>query len=108
LSLVSNADLVWKNGFRHGGQNKVAIEVPCIPQGRVSKFLEDEQRDMQTLVEWNKHKNLAPQEKVEKPIINNHIGHTWYMQSYQSFFLFHFPFNLTWSCLILLDRMDVF
>jgi hypothetical protein len=35
----------------------VAIEVAYIPQGRVSKFLEDERGDMQTLVEWNKHKN---------------------------------------------------
>jgi hypothetical protein len=35
LSLVSNVDLVWKNGFSHGGENKVAIEVAHIPQGRV-------------------------------------------------------------------------
>jgi hypothetical protein len=60
-SPFSNVDLVWKNGFRHGAQNKVAIEA----QGRISNFLEGEQGDMQTLVEWNKHKNLAPQEKVK-------------------------------------------
>lgn len=51
-SPFSNVDLVWKNGFRHGAQNKVAIEA----QERVSKFLEGERGDMQTLVEWNKHK----------------------------------------------------
>jgi hypothetical protein len=33
---------------------------------------------MQTLVEWNKNKNLVPQEKVKKPTIKNHLGHTWY------------------------------
>jgi len=34
---------VWKNEIRHGGQNKVAIEVAYIFHGRVSKFLEGEQ-----------------------------------------------------------------
>jgi len=29
-SHFSNVDLVWKNGFRHGGQNKVAIEIAYI------------------------------------------------------------------------------
>jgi hypothetical protein len=33
---------VWKNGFWHGGQNKVAIEVAYIFHGRISKFLEGE------------------------------------------------------------------
>ncbi len=33
-----NVDLVWKNGFRHGGQNKVAIEIAYIPHAHVSKF----------------------------------------------------------------------
>jgi hypothetical protein len=27
----SNLDLVWKDGFRHGSQNKVAIETAYIP-----------------------------------------------------------------------------
>jgi hypothetical protein len=31
---------VWKNGFWHGGQNKVAIKVAYIPHGKVSEFLE--------------------------------------------------------------------
>jgi hypothetical protein len=30
----------------HGGQNKVAIEIVCIPYARALKFLEDEQGDM--------------------------------------------------------------
>jgi hypothetical protein len=34
-----NVDLVWKDGFRHGGQNMVAIEIEYIPHARVSKFL---------------------------------------------------------------------
>jgi hypothetical protein len=34
---------------------------------------------MQTLVEWIKHKNFALQEKVKKPIIKNHLDHTWYI-----------------------------
>jgi hypothetical protein len=35
----SNVDLVWKDGFRHGGQNKVAIETAYIPHVHVSEFL---------------------------------------------------------------------
>jgi hypothetical protein len=38
-SPFSNVDLVWKDGFRHGGQNKVAIETAYILDVRVSKFL---------------------------------------------------------------------
>jgi hypothetical protein len=33
---------VWKNGFRHGGYNKVAMEIAYIPHARVSKFLDSE------------------------------------------------------------------
>jgi hypothetical protein len=41
----------------------------CVfPHARVLKFLEDEQSDMH-LLDWNKSKNLAPQEKIEKSII---------------------------------------
>jgi len=43
-------DLVWKDGFRHEGQNKVAIETAYIPHARVSDFLQGEQKDMQTAV----------------------------------------------------------
>jgi len=37
--LFSNVDLVWKNGFRHGNENKVAIETAYIPHARVFDFL---------------------------------------------------------------------
>jgi hypothetical protein len=30
-SPFSNVDLVWKDGFRHGGQNKVAFKTIYIP-----------------------------------------------------------------------------
>jgi hypothetical protein len=69
-------DLVWKYGFRHGGQNKVVIETAFIPHARVSDFLQGEQGDMQTTVECNISKNLFLQENVKKSMINNHLGHT--------------------------------
>ncbi len=75
-SPFSNVDLVWKYRFRHGGQNKVAIETTYIPHACVSEFLQGEQRDMQTTIEWNISKNLSPQEDVKKPTIKNHIGNT--------------------------------
>ncbi len=53
---------IWKK--KHdlciGSRNKVAIEFTCIPYAYVLKFLESERGDVQTLVEWNKHKNLPP------------------------------------------------
>jgi hypothetical protein len=39
--------------FRHGGQNKVAIETTYIPHACVFEFLQGEQGDMQIVVEWN-------------------------------------------------------
>jgi len=45
--------LVWKDGLRHGGQNKMVIETAYIPHVHVFEFLQGERRDMQTLVEWN-------------------------------------------------------
>jgi hypothetical protein len=57
-SPFSNVDLMWKDGFRHGGQNKVAIETAYIPHVRVSKFLQGERKDMQIVVEWNISKNV--------------------------------------------------
>jgi hypothetical protein len=44
---------VWKDEFRHEGQNKVAIETAYISHAYVSEFLESEQRDIQTLIKWN-------------------------------------------------------
>jgi len=58
-SPFSNVDLEWKNGFRHGGHNKVAIKIVYIPCASILEFLVGEQGDMQTLIEWNKSKNLA-------------------------------------------------
>jgi hypothetical protein len=42
------------------------------------EFLEGEQGDTQTPIEWNKHKNLPPQMDVKQLTIKNHLGHTWY------------------------------
>jgi hypothetical protein len=72
----SNVDLVWKDGFRHGGQNKVAIEIAYIPHAHVFEFLQHEQGDMQTMVEWNISKNLSLQQYVKNLTIKNHFGHT--------------------------------
>jgi hypothetical protein len=41
--IFSNVDLVWKDGFRHASQTKVAIEIAYILHVRVSKFLQGEQ-----------------------------------------------------------------
>jgi hypothetical protein len=68
-------DLVWKYGFRHGGQNKVAIETTYIPHACVFEFLYGERRNMQIMVEWNISKNLSLQKDVKKPTINNHLRH---------------------------------
>jgi hypothetical protein len=37
----------------------VKIEITYIPCASILEFLEGEQGDMQTLLEWNKNKNLA-------------------------------------------------
>jgi hypothetical protein len=73
----SNVNLVWKDEFRHKGQNKVTIETTYIPHVCVSKFLENEQRDMQTPIEQNIQKHLPLQQNVQKLMINNHLGCTW-------------------------------
>jgi hypothetical protein len=58
-------DLVWKDGFRHGGQNKVAIETAYIPNVFVSKFLQGEQGDTQITMKWKISKNLSFQKKFK-------------------------------------------
>jgi hypothetical protein len=41
---------------------------------------------METKVKWNISKNLSPQKDVKTPIINNHLGHTWYgFKTYKKF-----------------------
>jgi hypothetical protein len=85
-SPLSNVDLVWKDQFRHGGQNKVAIETAYMPHAHVSEFLQGERRDMQTTIEWNIFENLSPQKDVKKSTIKNHLGHTWYgFKTYKPF-----------------------
>jgi hypothetical protein len=54
-------DLVWKDGFKHGGQNKVAIEIAHILHVHAFELLQGEQGDMQIAIEWNTSKNLSPQ-----------------------------------------------
>ncbi len=76
-SQFSNMDLMWNNGIRHGCQNKVSTKITYIPYARDSEFLEDEHENMNTLVEWNIHKNLPPQKDVKHLTIKNHLDHTW-------------------------------
>jgi hypothetical protein len=99
-SPFSNVDLVWKYGFKHGGENKVAIETTYIPHVHVSKFLQSERRDMQTTVEWNISKNLSPQQDVKKLTIKAHLKHTWYgFKTYKPFPLVIFSnFKVSYSC----------
>jgi hypothetical protein len=59
-SPFSNQDLVWKDGFRHGNQKKVAIETTHIPHACVFELLQGEWRDTQTMIKWNMSKNLSP------------------------------------------------
>jgi len=76
-SFFSNKDLVWRSELCHGGQNKVTIQFAYVPYVRISKFLEDERRDMSTPVEWDVYKNFPNQTDVKQPTIKNHLGHTW-------------------------------
>jgi len=52
-SFFSNKDLVWTFGIHHGGQNKVGIQFFYVPYVCIPKFLEGEQGDMNTPMEWN-------------------------------------------------------
>jgi hypothetical protein len=76
-SFFSNNDLVWRSEIRHGGQNKVTIQFAYVPYARIPKFLEGEQGDMNTHVEWNVYKNFPSQTNVKQPTIKNHLRHTW-------------------------------
>jgi hypothetical protein len=71
-----NVDLVWKDG--HGSQNKVAIETKYIPHARVFEFLQGEQGDIRTIIEWNISKNFSLQQDVKNLTIKNHLKHIWY------------------------------
>jgi len=50
--------------------------------------LKGEWGDVETLMEWYKHKNLPPQKDIETPSINNHLGHIWYNVIFHAFYLF--------------------
>jgi len=60
-----NVDLVWKDGFKHGGQNKVAIKTAYIPHACLFEFLGGEWGHMQIAVKWNISKNLSLQQDVK-------------------------------------------
>jgi len=76
-SLFSNKDLVWRFRIRHGGQNKVTIQFAYVPYARILEFLEGEQEDMSTPMEWNVYKKISSQMDIKQPIIKNHFEHTW-------------------------------
>jgi hypothetical protein len=74
-SFFSNKDLVWTSRICHGGQNKMNIQFAYVPYAPISEFLEGEQGDMNTPMEWNVYKNFPSQMDVKQPIIKNHLGH---------------------------------
>jgi hypothetical protein len=55
----------------------MTIQFVYVPYARISEFLEGEQGDMITLVEWNVYKNFPSQMDVKQTTIKNHLGHTW-------------------------------
>jgi hypothetical protein len=52
-----------------GAQTKVSIEIAYIAHAHVYEFLEGEQGDVETPMEWNTHKNLPPQKDIKTPSI---------------------------------------
>jgi hypothetical protein len=79
-------DLMWILGVRHKGENKASIGIAYIPHACVFEFLEGEQGDAKTLMEWNIHKKLASQKDIKNPSIKKHQGHIWYKMT----FLFYY------------------
>jgi hypothetical protein len=55
----------------------MTIQFAYVPYARISKFLEGEQGDTNTPVEWNVNKNFPSQTNVKQPTIKNHLEHTW-------------------------------
>jgi len=93
-SPFSNVDLVWTPRVRHGGTNKVSIEIAYIAHARVCEFLEGDRSDVETLVEWNTHKNLPPQKDIKTPSIKKHLGYNWYSVM---FHVFSFVFQMSFT-----------
>jgi hypothetical protein len=79
-------DLMWILGVKPKGVNKASIEIAYIPHACLFEFLEGEQGDAKTLMEWNIHKKLASQKDIKNPSIIKHQGHTWY----NMMFLFYY------------------
>jgi hypothetical protein len=75
--LFTNKDLVWMFRIRHKGKNKVNIQFAYVPHACILKFLEGEQGDTSTPVEWNVYKNFPSQMDVKQPTIKKHLGHMW-------------------------------
>jgi hypothetical protein len=55
----------------------MTIQFAYVPYACIPEFLEGEQGDMNTHVEWNVYKNFPSQTYVKQPTIKNHLGHTW-------------------------------
>jgi len=79
---------VWVKGERHGGSNKKSIDVAYIPYARVQDFLEGEQGDLCTPMEWNIHKNMLAQKNVKNRTIRHHLKHIWYISHEGIAFIF--------------------
>ncbi len=50
------------------------------------EFLEGEQGDVKTLMEWNIHKKLALQKDIKNPSIKKHQGHIWYNMTFMFYY----------------------
>jgi hypothetical protein len=55
----------------------MTIQFAYVPYARILEFLEGEQGDTNSLVEWNVYKNFLSQTDVKQPTIKNHLKHTW-------------------------------
>ncbi len=53
------------------------IQFAYVPYARILEFLEGEQWDTSTPMEWNAYKNFPSQMDVKQPTIKNHLGHMW-------------------------------
>jgi hypothetical protein len=79
-------ELVWKNGFRHGSQNKVAIEIAYILMQEYWNFWRMNERICKTQVKLNKNKNLTHKKKSR----SQQLRHTWYTTTTYNLGFWHF------------------
>jgi hypothetical protein len=54
------------------------MKLPTYHMHLCVRFLEGEQSDVETPMEWNIDKKLALQKDIKNPSIKNHRSHTWY------------------------------